>query len=153
MHEGADRSPALVDPRIARASEESVNREENQMQNRIAKMIVAAVRAAVLAALCWVAGLAPALADTWTSAVTPTHVQSQDVGGTLVIYIATSQTVVNPASCADTDEYGTNDTVVTHEVLAEALAALSSGEQIQLYLSSSQCVGNRPMILGIVALQ
>lgn len=127
------------------------------MHNRFIKLTAAAARAAVLLVFCWTMTFASALAgtgvDTWTAAVTPVHVQSQDVGGNLVIYIATAEPiVVNPYPCPVTDEYAVNDTVITHEVLAEALAAQSSGAQIQLYISAEQCVGNRPTILSIVVL-
>jgi hypothetical protein len=137
----------------AGSSQSSLPQMGEMLVKSISRTLTVYRSAHALLGLCLALRCAPALADTWTSPLTPTHVQSQDVNGVLTVYISTSQSVINPGSCQDTDEYGTNDAAITNAVLAEALSALTTGSQIQLYISNTQCTGYRPAILGIVLLQ
>ena len=68
-------------------------------------------------------------------------------GGVLEVYITTSQTVYNPAGCEAPDGYITEDPIIANATYAGALAALASGASVTLAISTSQCAGNRPMIV------
>lgn len=65
----------------------------------------------------------------------------------MTIYVTTSQAIVNPANCAAPDGYELNDPAIAQGSLATALTALAAGLPVQFYVSSTQCVGSRPMIL------
>ena len=89
----------------------------------------------------------PAWCDQWVTALTPTSVQTFNLSGVAGTYVTTTQAVVNPANCAAADGWVTVDTVISKEVLAMALSAVLAAHQIQIYVSSTQCANNRPMIL------
>ena len=110
------------------------------------------IRMAVLGTAFWCFSFAPALADTWTSAVTPTQTEEFNNSGTLELTISTSQAVSNPAGCSASDTYLTTDPLIMNATLAVAVAALASGSQIALLISNTQCVLGRPTITGIRAL-
>jgi hypothetical protein len=109
----------------------------------------ALVQIGVIFALFLLAPAMPASADQWSSTVTVTAAHAEDDANALVIYVMTSQAAANPANCPATDGYETNDPVIANPTLAAALTALSSGTPIQIYVSSSLCVGNRPVILEL----
>src|SRR5262249_20848472 len=89
----------------------------------------------------------PAWCDQWVTALTPTTVQTFNLNGAAGTYVTTTQTVVNPANCPATDGWVTVDPVISKEVLAMALSAVLAAHPIQIYVSSTQCANNRPMIL------
>ena len=89
----------------------------------------------------------PARADQWTVLLTPASASTQNYNGALSIFVTTTQPVSNPANCPSADGYITTDPVIAKETLAIALTAIAGGHQIQVYVSSSQCAQNRPMIL------
>ena len=96
-----------------------------------------------------------AVADSWEGPFTPTSAQAQHdvVNGSnlLAIYVSISQPVVSPnPSCTALDGYMANDPVITNQILAMALTALATGASIKVYVSSTQCVDNRPAILNFV---
>lgn len=91
----------------------------------------------------------PSLADDWSSAFTPTQAHLQDVSGSLFIFVGSNQSILNPANCTDADQYGTNDSVITNQVLATALSALASGYQLEVDVSTSACADDRPEIVGL----
>jgi hypothetical protein len=92
----------------------------------------------------------PAWADQWTPLITPTAVHAEDFSGVLGIYINTVQAVINPANCPSSDGYSVTDPVITNQALAIILTAITSGQQIMLYVSSSACAGNgRPLVLTV----
>jgi hypothetical protein len=109
-------------------------------------MRVRFVANAVAAAL-GVGVMQPAWCDQWTTALTPTSAQASNYNGALAMYVTTTQPVVNPANCPATDGWVTADPVFSKEALAMALAAILAGHTVQIYVSSTQCAENRPMIL------
>ncbi len=94
---------------------------------------------------CLAAG--PAWCDQWTLALTPTTASAQSFNNALEVYVTTSQAVVNPANCPSVDGYVAIDPLISKEALAIAMTAITAGRQIQIYLSSTQCAQNRPMVL------
>lgn len=105
-----------------------------------------------LGALALSVGL-QAHADGWSSAVNLTGVSPQDDGGTLLLYLTTSQTVYDPAECTQSPSgYVVVDTVDADQILATALSAITSGAQIELYVtttSQQNCIGGRPVVTAI----
>jgi hypothetical protein len=92
----------------------------------------------------------PAWSDQWTTLITPTAVHAEDFSGVLGIYINTAQAVINPANCPSSDGYSVTDPVITNQALAIVLTAITSAQQIMLYVSSSTCAGNgRPLVLTV----
>ncbi len=89
----------------------------------------------------------PAWADQWTAALTPTTASAQNLNNSLEVYVTTVETTVNPANCAATDGYVVIDQTIAKESLAIALSAIVGSRHIELYLSSTQCAQNRPMVL------
>jgi len=55
--------------------------------------------------------------------------------------------VVNPPNLVAPDGWVAFDRVFSKEALATALTAIAAGHQIQLFVSSTQCAQDRPMIL------
>lgn len=90
---------------------------------------------------------APACGDQWTALLTPTSASTQNYNGTLSIFVTTAQAISNPANCPSADGYITTDSVIAKETLAIALTVIAGGHPVQVYVSSSQCAQNRPMIL------
>lgn len=90
--------------------------------------------------------------DQWTAALTPISASAQTYNGALLTYVTTSQAVVNPAGCPAGDGYITIDPAIVKESLAAALTAIAAGRQVQIYVSSTQCVQNRPMIINFTML-
>lgn len=70
----------------------------------------------------------------------------EDDGGKQVIYLQTSQPVFNPDNCVSTDGYELSDQVIVGSAYATILAAIASGQQIYVYVSSSACVNGRPEV-------
>jgi hypothetical protein len=105
------------------------------------------VAASVIFALFSGVAIQPAWCDQWTSALTPTSAQAANYNGALSVYVTTTQAVVNPANCPATDGWVAIDPVFSKEALAMALTAIVAGHQVQIYVSSTQCAQNRPMIL------
>jgi len=93
-----------------------------------------------------------AWSDQWTATLTPTSASAQTFNGALLTYVTTSQAAVNPANCPSTDGYITIDPAIVKESLASALTAIAAGRQVQIYVSSTQCVQGRPMILNFTML-
>jgi len=85
--------------------------------------------------------------DQWVTTLTPATVQTFNLNGVAGTYVTTTQAVVNPANCPAADGWVTVDPVISKEVLAMALSAVLAAHQIQIYVSSTQCANNRPMIL------
>lgn len=107
------------------------------------------IRGGALAIVLWAASFVPALADTWTSAFVPAAVSANDYSGTLVVFVVSNQALINPAGCAVTDDYATDDMIVTNQTYAGVLSAVATGAQIQLDIASSGCAANRPKIIAI----
>jgi hypothetical protein len=97
-------------------------------------------------------GAAPAWSDQWTGALTPTSASAQSDSGAEIIYVTTSDTVVNPANCVAADGYVVNNAAITKSSLAIAITAITAGRPVRLYLSSTQCAQNRPMVLDFTLL-
>jgi hypothetical protein len=85
-------------------------------------------------------------ADRWTESLAVTSAHVEGPGGT-ISNVGTSQSVVNPKNCAAPDGYKVNDPAIAPELLAIAIAAIAAGLPVKLYLSSAQCMHNRPRIL------
>jgi hypothetical protein len=99
------------------------------------------------AAAVYLGMTAVASAASWSPVVTPLRVVSENLGGQLVIQISTVEPIYNPAACPIADGYMISDPLVTSASLATALAALSAGRQIAVFVTDS-CNG-RPMVSGI----
>jgi hypothetical protein len=87
-------------------------------------------------------------ADQWVMPVTPTQVVSGNNGG-LYIQILTSEAIVNPGGC-QMDSYIVRDPALTSSAAAIALAALTAGRQLRLYVLST-CDGptGRPLVSSL----
>lgn len=81
--------------------------------------------------------------DQWSGAVTPVGAHMEDDGGKQVIYLPTAQPVFNPFNCGSTDGYEMSDQVAVNATYATILAAMASGQQIYVYVSSTACVNGR----------
>jgi hypothetical protein len=109
--------------------------------------------AAVPISLCMMLATRPAWSDQWTALLTPTAVHIEDDGGVPAVYINTVQAVINPAGCPSSDGYTVNDPLITSQSLAIVLTAMTSGQQIMLYISSSTCAVNGRPLATMVQLQ
>jgi hypothetical protein len=105
----------------------------------------------LLAGLCLnLLGAPFAFADLWTPAVNPTTVHVENDGSVALLYFQTSQAVVNPAGCPSSDGYSISDPVILNQTTAIVLASITSGQQVNVYVSSSACATNvRPLILTV----
>lgn len=97
-----------------------------------------------------------ARADGWSGSVNLNAVQPFDSGGSsggsLNLYLDTTQAVYNPGGCSSTNGYEVVDPVVVNQVLAVALSAITTGTEVELYVSSSICTGGRPTVTAILIL-
>lgn len=82
--------------------------------------------------------------DQWYGAVTPVGAHVEDDSNMQVIYFQTTQAVFNPHACVATDGYELSDPVIVNAAYATILAAIASGQQVYVYVSSSACVNGRP---------
>lgn len=104
----------------------------------------------VLSALCFGGIYAtPVLADQWTSNLNVTSTHIEDDSNVATIYLTTSQATVNPAGCTATDGYEANDPITVQGMLAITLTAISLSSTVEIYVSSTKCVNNRPDILDL----
>jgi hypothetical protein len=61
-----------------------------------------------------------------------------------MIFIVTSEPVLNLDGCSATDGYVIVDPVVANSTLATVLTAIAAGQKISVYVSSTACTQNRP---------
>jgi hypothetical protein len=104
---------------------------------RIAAMVLGAV------------AMQPAWCDQWTTTLTPVTTHIEDDSNAMVVYIATSQAIVNPAGCSATDGYEVADQKLASGALAITMTALTASRSMRLFVSSTVCTGNRPTVLDV----
>lgn len=91
-----------------------------------------------------------AMADQWSAQLTLSSAAVEDNNGTPLLFVTTSQAVVNPANCASPDGYVMTDSAIVNKALAAALTAIASGAPVAVYVSSSQCASDgRPLMENI----
>jgi hypothetical protein len=62
----------------------------------------------------------------------------------------TAQAVLNPAACPSSDGYSVTEPVIANQALVIVLTAITSGQQIMLYVLSSICaVNGRPLVTTV----
>jgi hypothetical protein len=88
----------------------------------------------------------PSWADQWTGNLNVTSTHIEDDSNVATLYLTTTQATVNPAGCSATDGYEGNDPVIVQEMLAITLTAISLGSTVQIYVSATKCINNRPDI-------
>lgn len=86
----------------------------------------------------------PAWCDQWSGYLTPVGAHVEDDNNTPYFFVMTAQAILNPANCPSTDGYEASDQVIMSSMLATVLAAMGSGQQISIFVSSSHCVNGRP---------
>lgn len=94
-------------------------------------------------------------ADTWTGSITLTAAEPENVGGTPLLLLTPSGTVINPAGCGNTDFYVVADPVLINQLTAIAIAALSTAAKVNIEItttSSDNCVDGRPTVATITLL-
>lgn len=114
---------------------------ENMKANNLALLLIALSLSPTCATLCW--------ADQWTGNLNVTSTHIEDDSNVATIYLTTSQATVNPAGCTATDGYEADDPITVQGMLAITLTAISLSSTVQIYVSSTKCLNNRPDILDL----
>lgn len=96
------------------------------------------------AVTCALISVEPAWGDAWSAQVTPIKVHAENYNNAQLIYIVTSEPILNPDSCSATDGYVLVDPVLANSALATVLTAIATGQRIEVYVSSTACTQNRP---------
>jgi len=76
------------------------------------------------------------LADEWIVGLKPVQVVSGADSGGQYVQLIVAQTVNNPAGCVNSDTYVTR--TFTSEALSVALAAITTGKVINIFIRSTQ---------------